>query len=312
MRGPGTFLSAVGSVLLLTSAPALAAPSLRCALAKLHATGVEARARLLCEQRELRSNVLGTCQPTAVARREAAYARADATGVCDETGESEVLGDALVDLILSLRLVLVPGGVHPSRCTAAQLRGAARAIGEIVAAHVRDVRTPDASRLSASLAAARARLAATFARAAAAGDCLSNAPAESVADLLEPAAAGFRNLLLGSCSCWTTAQLAAAFPPGFFDTAGRGGASCSALSTLTSVSASDSCTLFGPVGQSFVLPRGGVAVLDATMCVLIGDTDPSNSGTCSDAPTIRRVTPSEAAVCGARLRASQPYRSNCP
>ncbi len=316
MRGTGMLLSTVVLILTLAATTAVAAPSpeVRCAAAKLRATGGEARARLLCERRALTSSVLEPCGAAAIARRGAAYARADASGACASTHDSDILGAALDDLLVSLRLELVPGGFQPSRCTAAKLLGTGRAIGEMVAAHARDVRAPDPSRLAADLVAARVRLAAAFARAVRAGDCLSDASATEIGTLLVQAAATFRNLLAGSCPCWTTAQLDAAFPPGFFDAAGRGGATCSvpAPDAIVNVSASDTCTLFGPAGMTFVFPRGGAAIVNATTCFFTGDLDPSDSGTCGGAPSVTTVTAAEAAVCAARLRTSEPYRSSCP
>jgi hypothetical protein len=64
--------------------------------------------------------------------------------------------------------------------------------------------------------------------------------------------------------------------------------------------------------MTFVFPRGGAALVNPTTCFFTGDLDPSDSGTCGGAPSVTTVTAAEAAVCAARLRTSEPYRSSCP
>ena len=172
-----------------------------------------------------------------------------------------------------------------------------------------DAQTPDPVGLAATIAAARAELARRFARAAARGDCLSTRSAADVSDILESGALTLRGMLVGTCPCWTSASIDLAFPPGFFDASGRGGAVCDL--PAPSLSAADSCVLHGPVGQDFTFPRGGVAVLGGNLCVAIPDLDPSDIGSCSGVPQIVSISREEAAACTARLLASDAYRQLC-
>lgn len=290
---------------------AATAPTLRCQTAKLIAVGAEVRSRLMCERRALAGKDATACTSGAALRRDTAFARDDASGMCGTVGDSEILGNAVEAFIDAVLDQLVPGGPGPSRCTGQEFGATARDIAKLALAHLRDARRPDPARFASDVASARAELVSSFVRAAQQGDCLSPATAAGVADLAEEAATTFRGMLLDACPCWTTSQIDAAFPSGFFDAAGRGGVVCNAPGTSASMGAADSCLLPGPLGQTTTLPRGGAGVISGSVCTLLPDLDPSNTGTCTGAPTVRAVTARESAACTARLLASSAYQGLC-
>jgi hypothetical protein len=183
-------------------APAMAAPpdpATLCKAAKLLAVGAEARARLFCEQREIATGDTTDCIVAASTRRDDAFARADASGRCAVTGDSNTLHLAVNALLLTVLPALRPGGPTASRCTAAELGDAGRAIASLVRAYVRDARRPDPTRLADDVAAAKASFARAFARAVAKSDCVTSTDADTVFAILAQAAAGFRDLLSPRC-----------------------------------------------------------------------------------------------------------------
>ena len=307
----GTLLATTAVLLLSVDVPVAAGadPAFRCQAGKLAAARDELVARLACEQRGLGGASTAACVTAAARRRDAAFARREGAGTCSTVVDSAILGDAVEKTVSTLRGVLLPGGPAPSACTARQLAAARDAIGRLVRAHLRDVRTPDPVGLAAAIAAVRTELAARFGRAAARGDCLSARSAADVSGILESDALTLRGMLIGTCPCWTSASIDLAFPPGFFDASGRGGAVCAV--PAPSLVAADSCVLHGPVGQDFTFPRGGVAVLGGNLCVAMADLDPSNIGSCSGVPQIVWISREEAAACTARLLASNVYRQLC-
>ncbi len=116
-----------------------------------------------------------------------------------------------------------------------------------------------------------------------------------------------------TCPCWSTAEIDASFPAGYFDAAGRGGALCTPPETLGGLIAADSCFLPGPSGNDFYLPRGGVMVLRGPACVWFDDGDADDDGQCvGSLPTVTYVTPGEAAQCIVELEASAAYQAECP
>lgn len=305
-----TLLVAAGVLIGAPLADAAGAdPALRCQAAKLAAVRAEVTARITCERRGLSGGSTAACITQAAQRRDAAFSRHEAAGTCSTVGDSAILGDAAASAVSDLREVLLPGGPAPSACTASQLAASRSAIARLIRAHLRDARMPDPVRLAAAVADARTELAARFARAAQRGDCLSASTSAGISDLLEEAAVTFRGMLLGTCPCWTAAAIDAAFPPGYFDANGRGGVVCDA--PLPSISAADTCDLFGPMGQVFALPRGGAALIDGHTCLLLPDLDPNDTGTCTGAPTLVSITAVEVAACTARLLASAAYHQLC-
>jgi hypothetical protein len=115
-----------------------------------------------------------------------------------------------------------------------------------------------------------------------------------------------------TCDCWSTAQIDAAFPAGFFDAEGRGGAVCAPPETLGGLIAADSCQFGPPAPNGYVFPRGGAMVLESS-CVLHTDEDLDDDGQCSSVfPTVTAVTPGQAALCLELLQASAAYQAECP
>lgn len=114
-----------------------------------------------------------------------------------------------------------------------------------------------------------------------------------------------------TCNCWSTAQIDAAFPAGFFDAEDRGGAVCSPPETHGGLIAADSCNFGPPPPNGFVFPRGGAMVFGSS-CVLFTDDDPDNDGQCGFGfPTPIGVTPGQAALCLELLEASAAYQAAC-
>jgi hypothetical protein len=113
------------------------------------------------------------------------------------------------------------------------------------------------------------------------------------------------------CPCWSDASLDAAFPSGFFDQAGRGGAVCSGPGGEPTLMAADTCAFQSGSGTFTDLPRGGAIVLPTT-CMLVPDGDPGNGGQCSTPPTVLSVTPAQRDGCIFRMRLSASHRANCP
>lgn len=313
-RYPLPSLLTLAAMLLGSSLPTAAAadPALRCQTTKLATVGTEARARLTCEQRSLGGNASPSCATDAAVRRDTAFTRSEQSGTCSTVGDAAILGEAVTDLLATVRGQLVPSGPAPSGCTGRQLAATGRAIAQLVVAHLRDARTNDPVRLANALVATRSQLAARFSRAAALGGCLSSVSASAISDVLEQAATTFRGMLLDACPCWTTAQLDAAFPVGFFDANGRGGVVCGSPGTSLSIGAADLCTLAGPLGQVLTLPRGGAAVVPGGFCTLVPDLDPNDTGSCSAPPTVRTIDARQTAACTARLLASFAYHHLCP
>ncbi len=115
-----------------------------------------------------------------------------------------------------------------------------------------------------------------------------------------------------TCNCWSTAQIDASFPPGFFDAEGRGGAVCAPPESIDGLIAADSCQFGPPPPNGFLFPRGG-AILAETSCVLFSDDDLDNDGQCSSVyPTVTSVTPGQRALCRELLQASAAYQAECP
>lgn len=112
------------------------------------------------------------------------------------------------------------------------------------------------------------------------------------------------------CPCWSNASLDAAFPPGFFDQAGRGGAVCSGPGGEPALMAADTCSFQSGSGAFTNLPRGGAIVLPAS-CSFVPDGDPGNGGQCSTSPTVLSVTPAQRDGCIFRMHLSAAHRAAC-
>lgn len=116
-----------------------------------------------------------------------------------------------------------------------------------------------------------------------------------------------------TCPCWTAATIDATFPPGYFTTDGRGGASCYAADGVFGVATADQCDLPMPAGGTLTSPRAGVAMLGLFGCTMYSDLDPEDDGYCSVPPFFWSLDSSrEGAACLAEVTASQAYQSACP
>lgn len=114
---------------LLASAAAAAPlpPDQACRVAKLLASGAEVAARLQCEARHLATGESAACAANAAARRDEAFAHAEARGGCPTTGDSEALGAQAAVVVQNVLSKLRPDGPTASRCTKRLVALSARA-----------------------------------------------------------------------------------------------------------------------------------------------------------------------------------------
>lgn len=119
---------------------------------------------------------------------------------------------------------------------------------------------------------------------------------------------------LPTCPCFTRAALDAAFPPGYFDLNGRGGAVCRDESTSVAIFSAGTCTWNRPpLPGPFEFSRAGAGVVPGEACgPLTPDIDPDDDGNCDTIfGILQSVTPLEAAACIDELRASQLWQAEC-
>jgi hypothetical protein len=171
----------------------------KCSAAKLAAAAHEASTRLLCEARDLDSGADAACVARARARRDRVFQVVEARGGCATVADSTAIGGIVDDLDASLLAELRPGGPATSKCTAAQLGAAARAVRKIVQAYARNARNPNADRLAAALAGAQALFNRAYARAESKGDCLSATSRFEAYPLVTAGAARLRGTLEPAC-----------------------------------------------------------------------------------------------------------------
>jgi hypothetical protein len=292
---------------------AVSTPEQRCARAKLLAAAGEARDRFACVRRDLSSGSYPGCFAAAARRRAAAFARAEARGGCATTGDSDAIGQE-VDLRAAIGILqIVPVGPRTSRCAALQLAAAGVATAGLVRVQALDPRLASPVRLASNLARVRERLAGDLERARGRGDCLTPAGDFQLVGIPELIATSLRDLLCPGCGvecpCWSPQSVDAAFPPGFFDAAGRGGAVCD-VDDVPSLVTTESCTYPGPA--ELYLPRAGAVLLRLGTCVpIFTDLAFEGGALCGGVPTIESLTPAETAACGAALEASATYRREC-
>ena len=317
-----------------------------CVFVKLAAAGQEVAARLRCEARDLDTGVVPACVATAATRRQLAFAAAEAEGGCQTTGDSAAIGDAVDDLVASLRTALLPGGPGSSLCTEGQLRAAARAARRLMQAYARNARQPDAARLNQRIADAQELFTAPFTDAVALGSCLSATGDVAAFTMLGQGAARLRGLLepscgdgvrapvepcdgddLGSCPgtctasctcdmsavcpCWTRTVIDATFPPGYFDQNGRGGATCDSPTGIRGVVSSDTCFFPRLVNPGFDITRAGAVILEGSSCALFADLDIGNDGSCDVPPLLTSISAAQESACIAELEASEVYQTEC-
>lgn len=313
----------------------------RCQANKLRAAGAEARAGLACEAKALATGDTAACRGAAEERRDDAFTRLEAGGVCTTTGDSDDIGEEVAALVAAALAELRPGGPAASECTAAQLALLGRAMRKLTAAHAHDQRYPDPGGLLSRLAVLEARFDRAFARSVAHGDCLSSADSAGAWAIVAAAAARLRGLLAPTCGdgiraqteacdgsdtgacpgacrsdcscetcpCWTTESLEATFPPGFFDQNGRGGATCPSGAVI-GVGSVATCFIPEPRGPGFHLPRSAAVVIQSNTCLFYAELDPGGAGSCG-VPSIVSVTPAQAALCVDELLASKLVEE-CP
>jgi hypothetical protein len=174
-------------------------PAARCLAAKTLAAGIEARAAIVCAQRSLPRFLDTDCLGKRSSRRDASFAAAEARGGCAQVDDSFAVGAEVVSLNNALLAALRPGGPAASRCTAAQLGAASRAIAQLARAYARDDASPDAALLATSIAAAYTRFDTAFARAARRGDCLSATDPAGARAIVARGIARIRGTLVPSC-----------------------------------------------------------------------------------------------------------------
>lgn len=131
-----------------------------------------------------------------------------------------------------------------------------------------------------------------------------NAEAPALADCSDESLAG------AVCPCWTSESIDATFPDGYFDAAGRGGATCEIGGTVISLVSNDRCTYeFGPT--SVETPRAGAAILVGDQCTMFADLDPDDDGACSGPPELVNLGAIERNVCIQEYGESQAYVREC-
>jgi len=321
-------------------------PALRCQVAKLLAAGMAARARFLCEARSLETGATESCLSRADAVLLEAFQRAELAGGCVTSGDGPDVRKQLFFLAQNVLEALRPSGPAASRCTERQLEAAACTVQKVVRAEARNHRSPDPARLAADEAAAARSLDAAFTRAFTAGDCLSSVISGDVFTLLEHEAEVLVGLLFPVCGddvqapgeacdgraslncpagcaadctcqpircpCYTSASIDAAFPSGYFDANGRGGAVCNDTSTVVAINTVDSCFLPGPLLEGMTLSRAGAGAIigGAPFCVLFSELDPDHDGLCNGPPmVIDHPTADQATACVNELKAPQAWQS---
>ncbi len=122
-------------------------------------------------------------------------------------------------------------------------------------------------------------------------------------------------LLPPVCPCFTSAMVDAAFPPGYFDQNGRGGAVCPDESTSVAIFSAGTCIWNRPpFSGPFEFPRAGVGVVPGEGCAPVrSDIDFDNDGNCDNIFAIlQSVSPLQAAACVDALKASQVWQTECP
>lgn len=299
-------LTAASPVSPARAAPAT--PAVACQTAKLLAAGAEAYQRVGCARRASSS----TCVQMARDRREDLFQRLEGRGGCTTENDSSAIGRDVEELADAIVVTLAPAGVSGSRCVAKELAASARAIVRYARAEATDKRRPDLVRRARTIENLRAQLATAFAAAAAAGDCRSTARSENVFALLYDA---FNEvvpkLFPEPCPCFTSADIDAAFDPGYFDREGRGGAACVMDTEAVAVGTSDACTYRPPVGSYHpTFPRAAAFASDG-ICLITGDLDPDDDGSCAGIPEVVSITPAEAIGCAAAITGSAVYRREC-
>lgn len=131
-----------------------------------------------------------------------------------------------------------------------------------------------------------------------------NAEAPALADCSDESLAG------AVCPCWTSESIDATFPDGYFDAAGRGGATCQIGGTVISLVSNDRCTYeFGPT--SVETPRAGAAILVGDQCTMLPDLDPDDDGACIGPPDLVNLGAIERQVCIEEYGESQAYVREC-
>jgi len=286
--------------------------ALRCQVAKLDAAGMAARMRMFCEAASVASGATPDCLAKVDETLRLAFARADQGGACTIPGDASDVQTDLVNygnnVVSSLR---GGAGPAPSRCTQSELRAAARNIGELARANAQNLRSPDATRLASDVASAASRLDAAFARARKSRDCLSETnQSEWVSSLLQTEA----SRLVPGCPCWTSAGIDAAFPPGYFDGDGRGGAVCSDDATGVGLSTTDTCLFSAGMGGGLTLhlPRGSVGVSGTTCGNNLSDLDPDDDGQCNDVSLAVSIAAAQVKACVVEIKSSQAWQTECP
>ena len=284
--------------------------AVRCQVAKLEAAGMAARMRMFCEAVSVASGATPACLAKVDTSLRLAFEQADLSGACTIPGDASDVWTDIANYGNNVVSSLRRQGPAPSHCMQGELRAAARSIEELARANAQNLRSPNAALLASDVAGAARRLHLAFVRARKSRDCLSQVnQSEWISSLLQTEVAR----LVPGCPCWTSAMIDTAFPPGYFDGDGRGGAVCRDDATGVSLRTADECLLRAGEngGLTFHLPRGSVVIYGSTCGDNLSDLDPDDSGQCHDVSLAVSIADAQGKACAAVIKSSQAWQTEC-
>lgn len=165
-------LAAVAAVFAASSGAVASDPEVRCQSTKYRAAAKKAAADLGCHSKAAKSGgpVDAGCLSKADGKFSDAFAKAEEDVACTEPGSLPAV-DALVDAFVDDAVAALPAGTGTTKCASKKRKALAKKIGGLVGAVSKNVKKPDADRLSGSFAKATAKFRKSFAKSEAKTDC---------------------------------------------------------------------------------------------------------------------------------------------